>query len=85
MYPGIAGGLLIFSGFWHASKWFMDGRRRDAWALVPFGIFYFLLGCFVVVSFGGSVTQILAFLLVAVGGGVAFLCRKDLELRKWVV
>jgi hypothetical protein len=34
MYAGIAGGLLVFTGIWHATEWMMDGRRRDTWALV---------------------------------------------------
>ena len=34
MYAGIAGGLLVFTGIWHATEWMMDGRRRDTWAPV---------------------------------------------------
>ena len=84
MYAGLAGALLVFTGFWHATEWMMDGRRRDTWALVPPGLIYVLLGCLLVMGTGGMVVQIVALLAVATGGSFAFLGRNQLEIRKWV-
>lgn len=84
MYAGIAGGLLVFTGIWHATEWMMDGRRRETWALVPFGLIYLVLGYLLVTVTGGAIVQIIALAAVAVGGGVAFLRRDQFEIRKWV-
>ena len=84
MYAGIAGGLLVFTGLWHAFEWMMDGRRRDTWALVPVGILYLILGCLVVMSTGGAIVQIIALVVVAAGGSFAFMRRNEFEIRKWV-
>ncbi|WP_421701083.1 hypothetical protein [Aliiroseovarius sp.] len=84
MYAGIAGGLLVFTGLWHATEWMMDGRRRDTWALVPVGLVYALLGCLVVMGAGGMVAQGVALVAVAAGGSLAFMRRNQFEIRKWV-
>lgn len=84
MYAGIAGGLLVFTGIWHATEWMMDGRRRDTWALVPFGLVYLLLGCLVVTGRGGMIVQLVALAAAALGGSIAFLRRDQFEIRKWV-
>ena len=84
MYVGIAGALLVFTGVWHATEWMMDGRRRDTWALVPFGIVYLVLGCLLVTATGGSLTMIVALLAAAYGGAVAFSRRYTLKVRRWV-
>jgi hypothetical protein len=84
MYAGIAGGLLVFTGIWHATEWLMDGRRRDTWALVPFGLIYLVLGYLLVTITGGAIVQIVALAAVAFGGSIAFLRRNQFEIRKWV-
>lgn len=84
MYAGIAGGLLVFTGIWHATEWMMDGRRRDTWRLVPFGLIYLLLGILIVGGMGGAITQIVAAILAAFGGVAAFTIRDTAEVRKWV-
>jgi len=84
MYAGIAGGLLVFTGVWHATEWMMDGRRRDTWALVPFGIVYIVLGYLLVMLIGGTATQIVALIVVAAGGSIAFIRRNQFDIRKWV-
>lgn len=84
MNAGIAGGLLVFTGIWHATEWMMDGRRRDTWALVPVGLVYLTLGYMVIMSIGGAATQIVALIAVATGGSVAFMRRDQFEIQKWV-
>ncbi|SMX26085.1 hypothetical protein TRP8649_00158 [Pelagimonas phthalicica] len=84
MYTGIAGGLLVFTGIWHATEWMMDGRRRDTWALVPVGLVYLALGYMVATSIGGAATQIIALIAVTAGGTIAFKRRDQFEIRKWV-
>lgn len=85
MFAGIAGGLLVFTGLWHATEWMMDGRRRDTWALVPVGILYLILGALIALGIGGMATQIIAAGCVAVGGGMAFVRRAQLDIRRWVI
>ena len=85
MYAGIAGGLLVFTGIWHATEWMMDGRRRDTWALVPVGLVYLILGYLLVTLFGGAITQVVALAAAAFGGTLAFMRRDQLEIRKWVI
>lgn len=84
MYAGMADGLLVFTGIWHATEWMMDGRRRDTWALVPVGLVYLTLGYMVIMSIGGAATQIVALIAVAAGGSVAFKLRDQFQIRKWV-
>ncbi|MEM7399406.1 MAG: hypothetical protein AAF354_10735 [Pseudomonadota bacterium] len=84
MFAGIAGGLLVFTGMWHATEWLMDGRRRDTWRLVPIGIVYFMLGCLLVTDYGGKITQVIALAAVTIGGSIAFLRRDQFEIRRWV-
>ncbi|MEL6641590.1 MAG: hypothetical protein AAFN63_09465 [Pseudomonadota bacterium] len=84
MYAGIAGGLLVFTGFWHTTEWMMDGRRRDTWALVPFGLIYLTLGYLLVTVTGGEIVEIVALAAVALGGGIAILRRHQFEIRNWV-
>lgn len=84
MFAGIAGGLLVFTGFWHATEWLMDGRRRDTWMLVPVGLVYMLLGALIVMSVGGLITQVVALLAVSAGGAGAYMRRHDFTIRKWV-
>lgn len=84
MYAGLAGGLLVFTGIWHATEWMMDGRRRDTWALVPFGLLYLVLGYLIVTLVGGTTVQAAALVLAAFGGTVAFVRRNQFEIRKWV-
>lgn len=85
MFAGIAGGLLVFTGFWHATEWMMDGRRRDTWRLVPVGVVYMVLGALIVMSIGGWVIQVAALLLAGAGGAVAFMRRDNFAIRKWVI
>lgn len=54
MYAGLAGGLLVFTGFWHVTEWLMDGRRRDTLLLVPAGLIYLVLGYLLVTITGGQ-------------------------------
>ncbi len=85
MFAGMAGGLLVFTGIWHATEWMMDGRRPDTWRLVPFGIVYLVLGCLLVLGTGGIITQIIALLIAGAGGTIAYLNRNTLNVRKWVL
>lgn len=84
MYAGIAGGLLVFTGLWHATEWIMDGRRRDTWLLVPVGLIYLALGSLLALSVGGVLVKSVALALVAAGGCVAFLRRNQVDMRRWV-
>ena len=84
MGAGIAGGLLAFTGVWHATEWMMDGRRRDTWRLVPVGILYFILGWMIVMGVGGMITQLIALVLTGVFAFVAYSQRNTFEVRKWV-
>lgn len=85
MFVGIAGALLVFTGIWHATEWLMDGRRNDTVLLIPIGIIYALLGGLLVMGTGGMITQIVALIIVATGGTVAFLRRDQFDIRKWVM
>ena len=84
MATGIAGALLVFTGIWHATEWMMDGGRRDTWRLVPVGIVYAALGYLLVTGAGGIVVPIVALVLAALGGTVAFTQRNQFAVRKWV-
>lgn len=85
MFAGIAGGLLVFTGFWRATEWLMDGRRQDTWMLVPVGLVYMSLGALIVISVGGLITQIVALLAGLAGGAGAYIRRHDFTIRKWVI
>lgn len=85
MNAGIAGALLVFTGFWHATEWMMDGRRRDTWALVPVGLIYLLLGGYIVATNGSEIALIIALVVVALVGVMAFIKRKQLQIRPWVI
>lgn len=85
MYTGIAGGLLVFTGVWHATEWLMDGRRRDTLLLIPAGLIYALLGYLLVTATGGTTTQIAALVIPALGGCFALINLGKLEVRKWVL
>ena len=84
MLTGVASGLLVFTGLWHATEWLMDGRRRDTLRLIPFGIIYVVLGYLLATGGDGIVTIGLAIVLPTIGGALAFLNRDTFELRKWV-
>lgn len=85
MTAGISAGLLVFTGFWHATEWMMDGRRRDTWMLVLPGLVYLVLGCLIAISAGGAITQIIAIACVLAGAGVAYSQRNTMDVRRWVV
>lgn len=85
MYAGFAGALLVFTGVWRSTEWMMDGRRRDTWALVPVGLAFLVFGYLIVMSVGGTIPKIAALLAVAAGGGLLFVRRARLEIRRWVI
>ncbi len=85
MYAGIAGGLLVFTGVWHATEWMMDGRRRDTLVLIPVGLIYLLLGYLLVTLTGGTTTMIAALALPAIGAVFAFMNLGKADVRRWVV
>ena len=85
MLTGLASGLLVFTGLWHATEWLMDGRRRDTLRLIPVGIVYAVLGYLLATGSGGLVTVVLAIVLPAVGAILAFLNRDQFDVRTWVV
>ncbi|SLN31553.1 hypothetical protein PSA7680_01523 [Pseudoruegeria aquimaris] len=85
MGAGIAAGLLVFTGVWHATEWMMDGRRRDTWMLVPFGLLYLALGGLIAAGTGGAITQAVALAAVLGGGSLALLMRGRVDLRRWVL
>lgn len=84
MLTGLASGLLVFTGIWHATEWLMDGRRRDTLRLIPFGIAYAVLGYLLAAGLGGYFALGLAIVLPAIGAVLAFLNRDRFEIRKWV-
>lgn len=83
MFAGIAAGLLVFTGVWHATEWLMDGRRRDTWMLVPSGILFLVLGLLIVCG-AGAVVQAIALLASACGAVFAYTRRDMFDIRKWV-
>ncbi|MCY4335620.1 MAG: hypothetical protein OXC60_13255 [Litoreibacter sp.] len=84
MYAGIAGGLLVFTGLWHATEWLMDGRRRDTLMLIPAGLMYLLLGYLLVTVTGGAATVIAPIILPALGGTFAYMNLGKMDVRRWV-
>jgi hypothetical protein len=81
---GLAGSLLVFTGFWHAFEWLMGGRNRDTMRLVPFGLVYVVLGFLLVAFVGGAVAQIMALAIVTFGMTAAYLTRETTQVRPWV-
>ncbi|MCF2870787.1 hypothetical protein L0664_06885 [Octadecabacter sp. G9-8] len=82
---GLAGSLLVFTGFWHACEWIMGGRNRDTLALIPFGIVYIVLGYLIVTFTGGIAVPILALVIVLVGLSLGIMTRRVTAVRKWVL
>jgi len=82
---GLAGSLLVFTGFWHALEWLMGGRNKDTLRLIPFGLIYILLGYLIVTFTGGSVVAIIALVVTAIGLVSALVIRKTAQIRPWVV
>jgi len=82
---GLAAALLVFTGIWHLTEWLMDRGSKDARRLIPFGAGYLLLGVLIALGFGGPVVGGIAFLAVAGGMVLAFLRRKELDVRRWVM
>lgn len=84
MALGLAGALLVFTGFWHAFEWLMGGRNKDTLRLIPFGLAYVVLGSLIVTLSGGGGVLWVALLLTCIGLAGAFMTRKSAELRSWV-
>lgn len=84
MALGIAGGLLVFTGIWHAFEWMMGGRNKDTLRLIPFGLAYAVLGCLIVISTGGMLVVLIALGLTCLGLVGAFMTRKTAAVRLWV-
>jgi len=81
---GLAGSLLVFTGFWHALEWLMGGRNKDTLRLIPFGIIYIVLGYLIVTFTGGSIVAIIALVVTAIGLVGALVTRKTAQVRPWV-
>ena len=81
---GLAGSLLVFTGFWHALEWLMGGRNKDTLRLIPVGILYAILGYLIVTFTGGITVLIIALVLTCLGAAAAFMTRKTSMVRPWV-
>jgi len=81
---GLAGALLVFTGFWHALEWLMGGRNKDTLRLIPFGIIYIVLGYLIVTFTGGNTVVIIALVVTAIGLIGALVTRKTAQVRPWV-
>ena len=81
---GLAGALLVFTGFWHALEWLMGGRSKDTLRLIPFGIIYIVLGYLIVTFTGGNTVAIVALVVTAIGLIGALVTRKTAQVRSWV-
>ena len=81
---GLAGALLVFTGFWHALEWLMGGRNKDTLRLIPFGIIYIVLGYLIVTFTGGNTVAIVALVVTAIGLIGALVTRKTAMVRPWV-
>ena len=81
---GLAGALLVFTGFWHALEWLMGGRNKDTLRLIPFGIIYIVLGYLIVTFTGGNTVAIVALVVTAIGLIGALVTRKTAQVRPWV-
>lgn len=82
---GLAGSLLVFTGFWHALEWLMGGRNKDTLRLIPFGLIYLVLGYLIVTFTGGSIVAIIALVVTAIGLVGALVIRKTAQIRPWVI
>ena len=82
---GIAGAILVFTGFWHTFEWAMGGRNKDTLVLIPFGVAYLVLGYLIVTFTGGQLVPWIALLLVTLGLVAAMLTRKNTQVRSWVI
>jgi hypothetical protein len=82
---GLAGSLLVFTGFWHAFEWMMGGRNRDTLALIPFGIVYIVLGYLIVTFTGGMVVPIIALVITIAGLSLGVMARRETKVRTWVM
>ena len=81
---GLAGALLVFTGFWHALEWLMGGCNKDTLRLIPFGIIYIVLGYLIVTITGGNTVAIVALVVTAIGLIGALVTRKTAQVRPWV-
>jgi len=81
---GLAGALLVFTGFWHALEWLMGGRNKDTLRLIPLGIIYIVLGYLIVTFTGGNTVAIVALVVTAIGLIGALVTRKTAQVRPWV-
>ena len=81
---GLAGSLLVFTGFWHTFEWLMGGRNKDTLRLVPVGIIYILLGYLMVTFTGGSTVVAVALIFTLIGLMGAIVTRKTTLVRHWV-
>jgi len=82
---GLAGSLLVFTGFWHALEWLMGGRNKDTLSLIPFGLIYIVLGYLIVTFTGGSIVVIIALIMATIGLIAALVIRKTSRVRQWVL
>ena len=81
---GLAGSLLVFTGFWHTLEWLMGGRNKDTLRLVPVGIIYILLGYLMVTFTDGSTVVVVALIFTLIGLMGAIVTRKTTLVRPWV-
>ena len=81
---GLAGSLLVFTGFWHTLEWLMGGRNKDTLRLVPVGIIYILLGYLMVTFTGGSTVVAVALIFTLIGLMGAIVTRKTTLVQPWV-
>jgi len=84
MALGIAGGLLVFTGLWHAFEWMMGGRNKDTLRLIPFGLAYLTLGYLIVTGAAGMIVLLIALSLTCVGLVGALMTRRTAAVRPWV-
>ena len=86
MWAGLAGGLLVFTGLWHATEFMMGGRNADTRRLIPVGIVYLILGILIVTLTGGWIVQLVALIAAGAGAIAAFTMRGGRsEIRGWVI
>lgn len=81
---GLAGSLLVFTGFWHATEWLMARRHKDTLRLIPFGIAYLILGCLIVTFTGGQLVVCIAFAVTVLGLLAVWFTRRTSLVRPWV-
>lgn len=82
---GLAGSLLVFTGFWHVLEWLMGGRNKDTLRLIPFGLIYIVLGYLIVTFSGGSTVVVVALIFTLIGITAAMVTRKTAQVRPWVM